>query len=108
MFLDMNIVVAILLGGTVVTLLIGNVLSTEAEYERYDQYQKLDYVIDMVNEIEAKLTLIEDMTMRLNIFEVFVYLAQKDVRHGLNEVDNWTENLKLKENLADISPYRGT
>ena len=104
----MNIVVAILLGGTVVTLLIGNVLSTEAEYERYDQYQKLDYVIDMVNEIEAKLTLIEDMTMRLNIFEVFVYLAQKDVRHGLNEVDNWTENLKLKENLADISPYRGT
>ena len=104
----MNIVVAILLGGTVVTLLIGNVLSTEAEYERYNQYEKLDYVIDMVNEIEAKLTLIEDMTMRLNIFEVFVYLAQKDVRHGLNEVDNWTENLKLKENLADISPYRGT
>ena len=104
----MNIVVAILLGGTVVNLLIGNAFSDTAEFDKYDQYEKLDYVIDMVNEIEAKLTLIEDMTMRLNIFEVFVYLAQKDVRHGLNEVDNWTENLNLAENLANVKQYHGT
>ena len=104
----MNIVVAILLGGTIVTLMVGNVVSDMAEFERYDQYGKLDYVIDMVNEIEAKLLLIEDMTMRLNIFEVFVFLAQKDVRHGLNEVDNWTKNEELAENLANIKQYYGT
>ena len=101
----MNVVLAILLGGTVLTCLIGNVFPNEVTFDSLDQYEKLDYVIDMVNEIEAKFKLIEDMTVRLNIFEVFVFLAQKDVRHGLNEVDNWDKNAKLGENLADMSKY---
>ena len=68
--------------------------------------EKLFYVIDLVNEIEIKLKCIEDMTMRLNILEVFVYLAQKDVDTGLDKVDNWYTNQEMAKNLTDMTTYR--
>ena len=71
-----------------------------------DNDEKLFYVIDLVNEIEIKLKCIEDMTMRLNILEVFVYLAQKDVDTGLDKVDNWYTNQEMAKNLTDMTTYR--
>ena len=73
-----------------------------------DEWQRLDYVIDMVNEIELKLKIIQDMTMRLNILEVFVYQTQAPVNVGLDEVDNWAKNLEYQQRLVDLSPFEGT
>ena len=71
-----------------------------------DNFAKLDYVIDLVNEIEIKLTCVEDMVMRLNTLEVLVYLSQKDVMDGLDHVDDWSKNKELAKQLTDISKYQ--
>ena len=84
---------------------IGNVLGSVQDLLNMDEYQRLDYVIDMVNEIELKIKIIQDMTMRLNVLEVFVYQTQAPVNVGLDEVDNWSKNVEYESNLVDLSPF---
>lgn len=94
------LVMAILVGGQ-----IGNVLTSVQDLVDMSEYDKLDYVIDLVNEIELKLKLIQDMTMRLNILEVFVYQSQSPVNVGLDEIDNWSKNQEYASSLVDMSQF---
>ena len=104
-FIEMKLVLPFLVVAILVSYQIGNVSASLSEYNLLDEYEKLDYVIDMVNEIELKLKLIQDMTMRLNILEVFVYQSQSPVNTGLDEVDNWSQNKAYESSLVDLSQF---
>ena len=101
----MRFVLPILVMAILVGCQIGNVLAAVSDLYDMSEYDKLDYVIDMVNEIELKIKLIQDMTMRLNILEVFVYQSQSPVNVGLDEVDNWSQNKEYASSLVDMSQF---
>ena len=101
----MKFMILILVMAIFASCQIGNVSAGVQDLLQMDEYERLDYVIDMVNEIELKIKLIQDMTMRLNILEVFVYQSQAPVNVGLDEVDNWSKNLEYESNLVDLSQF---
>ena len=103
-FTDMKNVVPILLVVTT-SFLVGNVYpapNQRADWKNLSDLDKMDYVVDLVNEIELKMACVQDMTMRVNTLEVFVYVSTGDVVDGLATADDHSKIIELQKKMKPM------